>query len=91
MIVGKNPDGVTISFCFLHLNPSLATVYNICIGYFAANSCQKKTRLLDLEKCEIGDHGLKLLLREVLQSNPSPPLNISMPTSANLQKLVSIT
>lgn len=57
-----------ISFTHLRLDPSDC----VCIGYFAANICHKKTCHIDLSDCRIGDHGVQLLLKEIICKNPTP-------------------
>lgn len=57
-----------ISFTHLRLDPSDC----VCIGYFAANICHKRTCDIDLTYCRIGDHGTQLLLKEIIHINPTP-------------------
>ena len=59
---------VNLSFNHLQLDPSDCT----CIGYFVANICHKKTCQIDLTECKIGDHGAHLLLKELIDKNPTP-------------------
>ena len=59
---------IHISFKHLRLDPSDC----VCIGYFAANICHKRTCHIDLSDCRIGDHGVQLLLKEILCKNPTP-------------------
>lgn len=60
-----------LSFNHLQLDPSDCT----CIGYFVANVCHKKTCHVDLVECKIGDHGTHLLLKELIDKNPTPYMN----------------
>ena len=62
-----------LSFRHLQLDPSDCT----CIGYFVANVCHKKTCQIDLTECKIGDHGAHLLLKELIEKNPTPYMDYS--------------
>ena len=61
-------DGLHISFGHLRLDPSDCT----CIGYFVANICHKKTCHIDFTECNIGDYGAHLLLKQLIDKNPTP-------------------
>ena len=60
-----------LSFNHLQLDPSDCT----CIGYFVANICHKKTCHIDFSDCKIGDCGAQLLLKELIEKNPTPYMN----------------
>ena len=59
---------IHISFRYLRLDPSDC----VCIGYLAANICHKRSCGIDLTDCRIGDHGVQLLLKEIICKNPTP-------------------
>lgn len=59
---------VHLSFSHLRLDPSDCN----CIGYFVANICDKKTCHIDFNECKIGDRGAHLLLKQLIDKNPTP-------------------
>ena len=62
---------LNLSFSHLRLDPSDCN----CIGYFVANICHKKTCHIDLTECKIGDYGAHLLLKQLIDKNPTPCMN----------------
>ena len=66
--------GIHISFRHLRLDPSDC----VCIGHFAANVCHERSCGIDLCDCRIGDHGVQLLLEEIIYKNPTPGPNYNM-------------
>ena len=62
---------VHLSFSHLQLDPSDCN----CIGYFVANVCHKKDCHIDFNECKIGDHGVHLLLKQLIDKNPPPCMN----------------
>ena len=62
---------VHLSLSHLRLDPSDCN----CIGYFVANVCHKKDCHIDFNECKIGDHGVHLLLKQLIDKNPPPCTN----------------